>query len=264
MIIRTLLLLISQLKKKFLSEIYGYFAPTQAKGMREHARLAAIWGLNAALASSKDFFALCTAYSNMIIIAHNYQYRYDRLLIRAIFFFISPVLPHWIVFVDFRSIIPFLENDGISMCSQRRNALELQELNAIAELYSSIFFSRWLRGQTSRASSLGFIAASIARTVRSVNLRLVILPRLIHLLMVEFRHDEVVMLLRELGTIHDKNKIEITALNGTETILFPWIPDFFPVSQFVGDNRYKQNANPFNPADNTFHNSSDFQNFLTY
>lgn len=39
--------------------------------MQIHAELAAIWSLNAALVSSKDFLALCVAYSNVILIAHN-------------------------------------------------------------------------------------------------------------------------------------------------------------------------------------------------
>jgi hypothetical protein len=43
--------------------------------MQDHARLAAIWGLNTALESNNDFFVLCTAYGNMMIIAHNYQYK---------------------------------------------------------------------------------------------------------------------------------------------------------------------------------------------
>lgn len=39
-------------------------------GMREHAHLAAIWSLNAALISKNDFIVLCTAYTNMIFTAH--------------------------------------------------------------------------------------------------------------------------------------------------------------------------------------------------
>lgn len=100
----------------------------------------------------------------------------------------------------------------------------MQELRAIAELYSSIFFSRWLRGRTTEASSLGFVAVRIARTVRSVDLRLTILPRLIHLLMVECRHDEVVMLLRELG-------ITKLSVNG-----FKKATPIFRSLEFISDN----------------------------
>ncbi|XP_043285633.1 adenylate cyclase type 10-like [Venturia canescens] len=150
----------------------------QMKGFQDHAKLAAIWGLNAAVASSKDFLALCTAYANMITTAHYFQHR---------------------------SIIPILEIDAMNICTRRRDDLDLQELRAIAKLYSSIFFSRWLRGQTVRASSLGFVALKIARNVRSVSLRINILPKLIHLLMVECRHDEVVTLLRELEFISNND-----------------------------------------------------------
>lgn len=43
--------------------------------MKKHARLAAIWGLNAALDDRKDFLLLCTFYTNMLITAHVYTDR---------------------------------------------------------------------------------------------------------------------------------------------------------------------------------------------
>lgn len=42
-----------------------------------HAHLAAIWGLIAALESSKDFFVLCTAYANMMVTANYIDLRFD-------------------------------------------------------------------------------------------------------------------------------------------------------------------------------------------
>jgi len=43
------------------------------KRMQKHARLAAIWSLNAALDASNNFFTLCTSFTNMMITAHVYQ-----------------------------------------------------------------------------------------------------------------------------------------------------------------------------------------------
>lgn len=43
--------------------------------MKKHARLAAMWGLNAALESNKDLYILCTSFTNMLITAHMYQDR---------------------------------------------------------------------------------------------------------------------------------------------------------------------------------------------
>lgn len=85
------------------------------------------------------------------------------------------------------------------MCNEKKEALESQELNVIAEFYAGIFFSRWLKGQISKAIQIGFICCRMANTIGSTFLRLLILPRLAHLLMISCRHSEVVTQLRELG-----------------------------------------------------------------
>lgn len=51
------------------------------KGMKKQARLAAIWGLNAALDSSRDFFTICTSFTNMMLTAHVYRNKYVKALI---------------------------------------------------------------------------------------------------------------------------------------------------------------------------------------
>lgn len=87
----------------------------------------------------------------------------------------------------------------MDICSESKEALEAQELNVIAELYAGIFFSRWIRGQVSKAIRIGFICCRMASSVGSMSLNLLVLPRLIHLLMLSCRHSEVVTQLRELG-----------------------------------------------------------------
>ncbi|XP_018358134.1 PREDICTED: adenylate cyclase type 10-like [Trachymyrmex cornetzi] len=141
------------------------------KYMKKHARLAAIWSLNAALDASNDFLTLCTSFTNMMIIAHVYQTK---------------------------SIVPYLEKEALSICAKKGDLLELQELKVIAELYAGIFFSRWLRGEINKAIRIGFITMRMAQTMDSVFLKLLILPRLVHLLMISCRHSEVVTLLRKL------------------------------------------------------------------
>ncbi|XP_011879972.1 PREDICTED: adenylate cyclase type 10-like [Vollenhovia emeryi] len=141
------------------------------KKMKKHARLAAIWGLNAALDASNDFLMLCTSLTHMMIIAHVYQTK---------------------------SIVPYLERHALNICAKKGDLLEFQELKAIAELYAGVFFSRWLRSEISKAIRIGFITMRMAQTLDSVNLKLLILPRLVHLLMISCRHSEVVTLLREL------------------------------------------------------------------
>ncbi|KAK9310730.1 hypothetical protein QLX08_000044 [Tetragonisca angustula] len=148
------------------------------KGMKKHARLAAIWGLNAALDSKKDLHVLCKAYTNVIITAHMYQERY---------------------------LIPYLEQRGINICNEKKKALESQELNVIAEFYAGIFFSRWLKGQISKAIQIGFICCRMANTIGSTFLKLLILPRLAHLLMISCRHSEVVTQLRELEFVSHRD-----------------------------------------------------------
>lgn len=98
-----------------------------------------------------------------------------------------------------RSIVPYLEKEALSICAKKRDSLELQELKVIAELYAGIFFSRWLRGEIHKAIRIGFITMRMAQTMDSMFLKLLILPRLVHLLMISCRHSEVVTLLRELG-----------------------------------------------------------------
>lgn len=99
-----------------------------------------------------------------------------------------------------RSVISRLEQRGLNICNEKPGAPELQELNVIAELYAGIFFSRWVRGQISDAIEIGFICSRLAGTIASTFLKLLILPRLAHLLMISCRHPEVVTQLRELGS----------------------------------------------------------------
>ncbi|KAG5306968.1 ADCYA cyclase, partial [Acromyrmex insinuator] len=151
------------------------------KDMKKHARLAAIWSLNAAMDVSNDFVTLCTSFTNMMIIAHVYQTN--------------------------RSIVPYLEKEALSICAKKGDLLELQELKVIAELYAGIFFSRWLRGEISKAIRIGFITMRMAQTIDSMFLKLLMLPRLVHLLMISCRHSEVVSLLRDLEFI-SRNVLE--------------------------------------------------------
>ncbi|XP_076682511.1 LOW QUALITY PROTEIN: adenylate cyclase type 10 [Andrena cerasifolii] len=151
-----------------LAQMFNLF---RIRGMKKQARLAAIWGLNTALASNRNLFILCKSYTNMLITAHMYQ---DR------------------------TIIPYVEERGINIYSETRDALEPQELNIIAELYGGIFFSRWVRGQINKAISIGFICCRMANTTGSTYLKLLILPRLLHLLILSCRNSEVVVHLREL------------------------------------------------------------------
>ncbi|XP_058797056.1 adenylate cyclase type 10-like [Phymastichus coffea] len=159
---------------QFASCLAHMFVVYRLSNMQQHARLVAIWALNVALESSKDFFVLSSAYANMIITAHNYQYT---------------------------SIIPCLERDAINLCHARRDSVDLEELKAVAELYARIFFSRWTRTETSRAASVGFVTARLTLATRSTALRLFVLPRLVQLLVMERRYGEVVSFLQELEFI---------------------------------------------------------------
>lgn len=98
-----------------------------------------------------------------------------------------------------RSVISNLEKQALNICTRKGDFLEFQELKGIAELYAGIFFSRWLRGEISKAIRIGFIVTRMAQTMDSVFLKSLVLPRLAHLLMISRRHSEVVVLLRELG-----------------------------------------------------------------
>ncbi|XP_011705008.1 PREDICTED: uncharacterized protein LOC105460274, partial [Wasmannia auropunctata] len=143
----------------------------RSKKKQKHGRLAAIWGLNAALDASNDFLTLCTSFTSMMMTAHVYQTK---------------------------SIVPYLEKQALNICAKKGDLLEFQELKVIAALYGGIFFSRWLRGEIIKAIRIGFITMRMAQTMDSVFLKLLILPRLAHLLMISCRHSEVVALLREL------------------------------------------------------------------
>ncbi|XP_066584846.1 adenylate cyclase type 10-like [Prorops nasuta] len=149
----------------FLFDVY------RAKGMLMQSRLAATWGLNAALTSSKSVSTLCMCYANMIITAHTFR---DK------------------------KIISYLENESIVLCCEMQDTVELKELKLIADLYTGIFFSRWLNGKINAAIAIGFVSIRLSRTIASTVLQLIILPRLIHLLMVSCRLPEVVTMLREL------------------------------------------------------------------
>ncbi|KAK0097186.1 hypothetical protein PV326_003000 [Microctonus aethiopoides] len=154
-----------------LCEIYQIFRMT---GMREHAQLAAIWSLNAALISNNDFIVLCTAYTNMILTAHE---------------------------IDQSGMTIFLENDGLTICNKRETDIELHELKAIIMLYLAVCYSYLMKGETSKVSHLAVIILKLSRAVKSVEYELVILPRFIYLLMIQCRYDEIPSLLEKLEFI---------------------------------------------------------------
>nr|XP_033321137.1 LOW QUALITY PROTEIN: adenylate cyclase type 10-like [Megalopta genalis] len=151
-----------------LAQMFDLF---RIKGMKRHARLAAIWCLNTALRTTGNFFVLSTSYTNMLITAHMYE---DR------------------------AIIPSLEEKGLDICRQSRDAIEAQELNMIALLYAGIFFSRWVNGQVFKAIKIGFVCCRMAATIGSTFLKQLIMPRLTHLLMLSCRYSEAITQLREL------------------------------------------------------------------
>ncbi|RLU22084.1 hypothetical protein DMN91_006464 [Ooceraea biroi] len=159
-----------------LAQMFDVFRGT--RGMKKQTRLAAIWSLNAALDSSRNFYILCASFSNMMITAHVFKNK---------------------------SIISCLENRALNICAKKRHSLEFQELNAIAEVYAGVFFLRWSRGEISKAIRIGFITIRMAQTLDSTFLKLLILPRLAHLLMITCRHSEAVALLRELEFVSQNN-----------------------------------------------------------
>ncbi|KAL0101169.1 hypothetical protein PUN28_018787 [Cardiocondyla obscurior] len=164
-----------------LAQLFNVFRGV--KKTKKHARLAAIWGLNAALDASNDFLVLCTSFTNMMLTAHVYQTK---------------------------SIVPYLEKQALSICAKKSNSLEFQEFKAITELYAGIFFSRWLRGEINKAIKIGFITMRMAQIINSMFVKLIILPRLVHLLMISCRHSEVVTLLRELEFV-SRNDLDKSA-----------------------------------------------------
>lgn len=94
-----------------------------------------------------------------------------------------------------------MENEALKICAEKGNHLEFFELKVITELYAGIFFSRWLRGEINKAIRFGFITIRMAQTINSGFLKLLLLPRLVHLLTISCRHSEIVALLRELGIL---------------------------------------------------------------
>ncbi|XP_046753179.1 LOW QUALITY PROTEIN: adenylate cyclase type 10-like [Diprion similis] len=143
-----------------------------------HSHLAAIWGLNAALESNQDFFVLCTTYAHMIVVAHHFNHK---------------------------SIITDLENHAIIVCCRKEDAVELQELKAVAELYNVIFRSRWRRGAIDNALSIGFTTMKICHTIHAMSIKLSLLPILTHILLLKCQYSDVVSMLNEMDTLANED-----------------------------------------------------------
>lgn len=92
-----------------------------------------------------------------------------------------------------------LERDAINLCSQRTDSIEMKELNAVAKLYTRIFHSRWIRGLRIPATSIGYTAIKLTTSTNSIDLKLIVLPRLIQVVMAEGKLAEAVAMLEELG-----------------------------------------------------------------
>lgn len=166
--------------------------------MISHARFAAVWALNAALKSCKDFSTLCYAYGNMITSAHNNQYQliykhFNIFLIQKI----NIIFKYF--FLNYSDIIRYLEKDGLKLCNKKKNdPLELHETKAIVHLYKNIFFSRFLRGNIEEAYSIGLISRKLSFNVKSITQEIIILARIIQLLIIKCQYSKVIELLKEL------------------------------------------------------------------
>jgi len=195
------------------------------RGMKDQARLAAMWSLNVMLDSPRNFYLLCTCFANMMITAHVFQnkylfitvklisnyyccyYSYNSYIFHMMLYQISSSKDRLQLYLSFtrnclflyRSIIFYLENKALNFCAKARISLEYGELKGIAKIYAGVFFLRWSRGNIPKAISIGFITARLAQTLDSTFLKILTLPKLAHLLMISCRNSEAVTLLRELG-----------------------------------------------------------------
>lgn len=83
--------------------------------MWEHAELAASWSLTKSLGSDMDFYGLCTAYANMLEVAHH---------------------------LGKENLCVAIEVHALRLCHRKRSTVEAQELKAISKLYSAVFSAR--------------------------------------------------------------------------------------------------------------------------
>lgn len=83
--------------------------------MWKDAELAAVWSLNKSLESQMDFYGMCTAYANMIIVMHHRGRQ---------------------------KVCVALEVHALRLCHRKQTNVEAQELKAVAKLYNAIFCSR--------------------------------------------------------------------------------------------------------------------------
>ncbi|XP_044582606.1 adenylate cyclase type 10-like [Cotesia glomerata] len=152
------------------------FIILQMEGMYEHAQLAAAWSLSSALMSKKELVTLCTAFANIIIVGHTFNNE---------------------VFMT------NIENEGMKFCNNKSADLTEQELKSIVKLYTSIFYARLSRNKIRKASDLGLIVYQISKNVRSNYFQIFILSQLIYALMLEYRFEELIPLLKELKLIYN-------------------------------------------------------------
>lgn len=103
--------------------------------------------------------------------------------------------------IYFSTLIPHLETGSVNLCSVRKKSFELPEIIAVAQIYTRVFFSRWIKGHTKRAARIGFIALRLAHTVQSMTLKLWILPRLVTIVTLNLKFNQGIALLKDLSTI---------------------------------------------------------------
>lgn len=92
-----------------------------------------------------------------------------------------------------------IENEGMKFCNNKSADLTEQELKSIVKLYTSIFYARLLRNKIRKASDLGLIVYQISKNVRCNYFQILILSQLIYVLMLEYRCEELIPLLKELS-----------------------------------------------------------------
>ncbi|KAB0803414.1 hypothetical protein PPYR_00384 [Photinus pyralis] len=151
-----------------LALMYQLFKELQ---MWEHAELAAALSLDRSLLSDSDFLGMCTAYTNMIDVAHHFGRE---------------------------CLCVALEVNSLYICHRKSSSIESQELTAVCHLYGVIFLARLVRSEIERAIHIGKITLQVCNTIHSVRSSLKVLPLMAQALLLRNRIQEAVTKIQDI------------------------------------------------------------------
>lgn len=151
-----------------LNKMFGIFL---YQNNLKRAELTAVWSLTRALQAGKNLFQVCSAFSNMILIAN---YKKNK----------------------FWGVV--LEVHALRFCHKKKFGIDPPELKAIIKLYNIIFETRLARAEFDDSLQIGYILSRLTIAVNDIMSTIRVFSRIMLMLLVKLYLPECITIMQEM------------------------------------------------------------------